>query len=234
MNSKLKWTTILAAVVMAAPAHAQWHSTALGVGEVGTDGAFYLLGGFSAGPGGRGVSPMLGVQASSLGYDNGPGRTNVYSVLPYVGLSNNYGSGDLYGTVGYSFSNRDDNSPFRTATVNNVGRGVVVAGGWDHWGNGTPWGHQLLASYNLGDENFWGRGRLTRQIWADGRAQRRLGGEVAVDAGSGYHAWQPGAVLEMHSAGGSILTLGAGVKLIQGSNETPLVFKLEGVLPVIR
>jgi hypothetical protein len=234
-----KWKPCLvaiAAVLFVAPmtqAQSKWGMTGLGVAEYDTDGALFLLAGVSASPGGRGVSPILGVQGYHIGFDNGSDRTNIFAVKPYVGLSNNYGSGDIYGTVGYAFSNRDEGVRILTTSTNDVGSGVVVAGGWDHWGNGTPWGHQLLGSYNFDSENFWGRGRVTRQISASGPAQRRLGAEVAFSTGSDYTAWQPGAVLELHNGRGGILGLGAGLKLPDGG-ENAVYFKVEGVLPIAR
>jgi hypothetical protein len=234
MISKCKWSAVaLVAFALAAPAQAQWKSTALGVAEYDTDGALFLLAGLSASPGGRGVSPILGVQGSHVSFDNGPSRTNVFAVKPYVGLSNNYGSGSVYGTVGYAFSNRDEGTRIRSTSTNDVGTGVVIAGGWDHWGSGTPWGHQLLGSYNFDSENFWGRGRVTRQISSSGPAQRRIGAEFAVAAGDNYTAYQPGAILELHNGRGGILGLGAGLKLPDGG-ENAVYFKIEGVLPISR
>ena len=234
MISKCKGLVVaMAAAVLAAPAQGQWHATALGVAEYDTDQALFLLGGVSASPGGRGVSPILGVQAYHIGFDNGPSRTNVFAVKPYAGLSSNYGSGSVYGTAGYAFSNRDEGTKIVSTATNDVGSGVVVAGGWDHWGSGGPWGHQLLGSYNFDSENFWGRGRVTRRIASNGPAQRRLGAEAAFSTGSGYTAWQPGVVLELHNGRGSILGLGAGLKLPDGG-DTAGYFKVEGILPVGR
>jgi hypothetical protein len=233
MISKRWLVASTVAVVLAAPAHAQWKATGLGVAEYDTDAALFLLAGVSASPGGSGVSPIIGVQGYHIGFDNGPSRTNVFAVKPYVGLSNNYGSGAIYGDVGYAFSNRDEGTKIISTATNDVGSGVVVAGGWDHWGNGTPWGHQLLASYNFDSDNFWGRGRVTRQIAKSGPAQRRFGGEVAFSTGSGYTAWQPGAVLELHNGRGGILGLGAGLKLPDGGDNA-VYFKVEGVLPISR
>jgi hypothetical protein len=235
MISKLKWLAAAGvAVVLATPAQGQWHATALGVAEYDTDAALFLLAGLSASPGGRGISPILGVQGYHIGFDNGSSRTNVFAVKPYAGLSNNYGTGSLYGTVGYAFSNRDEGTRILSTSTNDVGSGVVVSGGWDHWGTGEGFGHQLLASYNFDSENFWGRGRVTKRISPSGPAQRRLGAELALSAGDNYTAWQPGAILELHNGRGSILGLGAGVKIIDGSDSKPVYFKIEGVLPVAR
>jgi hypothetical protein len=235
MISKCKWSVAaMLSVALAMPAEAQWRVTGLGVAEYATDGALFLLGGLSTSPGGRGISPILGVQGSNVNFDNGPSRTNVFAVKPYVGLSSNYGSGSVYGTVGYSFSNRDEGTRILSTSTNDIGQGVVVAAGWDHWGSGTPWGHQLLGSYNFDSEGFWGRGRVTRRISpASGPAQRRLGAELAISAADNYTAWQPGAILELHNGRGGILGLGAGLKLPDGGDNA-VYFKIEGILPIAR
>ena len=150
---------------------------------------------------------------------------------PYACLGNNYGSGTVYGTVGYAISNKD--TPIATPSTNDIGDGVVVAGGWDHWGSGGPWGHQVLGSYNFDSEAFWGRGRLTRRLSMTGAAQKRFGGEVAFLSGDGYSAVQPGVIYEMHNGRGSILGLGAGMKFFEGAGNA-VYFKIEGVLPVAR
>jgi hypothetical protein len=234
MISKWKWSAVaLTAAMFAAPVQAQWKATGLGVAEYDTEGALFLLAGLSASPGGRGIAPIVGVQGYHVSFDNGPSRTNVVAVKPYVGLSRGYGSGSVYGTLGYAFSNRDDGTRILTTSTNDIGSGVVVSGGWDHWGSGTPWGHQLLGSYNFDSENFWGRGRVTRQISSSGQAQRRLGAEFAVSAGDNYTAYQPGAILELHNGRGGILGLGAGLKLPDGGDNA-VYFKIEGVLPIAR
>ena len=234
MISKWKWSAAaMVALAVAMPAQAQWSVTGLGVAEYATDGALFFLAGLSTSPGGRGVSPILGVQASEVSFDNGPSRTNVFAVKPYVGLSNNYGSGSVNGTVGYSFSNRDQGTRILTTSGNDVGTGVVVSAGWDHWGTGGPWGHQLLGSYNFDSEALWTRGRITRRISASGPSQRRLGGEVAFLTGDGYTAWQPGAILELHNGRGGILGLGAGAR-IPDTGKAAAYFKVEGVVPFSR
>ena len=91
----------------------------------------------------------------------------------------------------------------------------------------------MLGSYNFDSESFWGRGRVTRRIASAGQAQKRFGGEVAFLSGSGYSAWQPGAVFEMHNGRGGILGLGAGMKFFEGGDNA-VYFKIEGVVPVAR
>jgi hypothetical protein len=218
-------------LALSAPAQAQWRVTGIGVAEVDTDKTLLLLAGLSTSPGGRGISPILGVQGYHLGLDGTAGRTNIFTVKPYAGLANNYGSGSLYSTLGYAISNKD--TPFLTTSTNDISEGIVLAAGWDHWGNGTPWGHQVLGSYNFDSEAFWTRGRLTRKISSNGAAQRRFGGEVAFLGGEGYSAWQPGAVLELHNGNGGIVGLGAGMKFFNGGGNAAY-FKVEGVLPIAR
>src|SRR3954464_8834168 len=112
MNSKTGRTGaaivgLMLSLVSVKTAAAQWHETALGVGEYDTKQTVLLLGGLSASQSGLGIRPTIGVQGYWLGYDNGPGRTNVFTVKPYVGLENNYDGGQFGGNVGYSFANKD-------------------------------------------------------------------------------------------------------------------------------
>lgn len=233
MISKSKGLAAVAGlmVALAAPAQAQWHVTGIGVAEVDTKQTLLLLAGLSASPGGKGLYPIIGVQGYHLGLDGTGGRTNIFSIKPYAGLGSGYDGGTVYGTLGYSYSSKD--VAVTSTSTNDIGRGVVLAAGWDHWGTGTPWGHQVLGSYNFDSEAFWGRGRVTRRISADIPAQRRFGGEVAFLSGDGYRAWQPGAVFEMHNGKGGILGLGAGMKFSQGGDNAGY-FKIEGVLPIAR
>jgi hypothetical protein len=215
-------------------ASAQWHATGVGVAEYDTKQTLLLLAGVSASPAGKGVVPDLGVQGYHLGYDNGPGRTNVFVVKPYAGLEDNYDGGQIGFNVGYSFVNKDV-SGFVTSVPVDQGKGVVLAGNWDNWGTGNdPWGYQALAAYNFGSSDFWGRGRVTERISSTSNSQKRLGGEVAYLTGNGYSAWQPGAVLEFHNPGGGILGLGAGLKFFGNGGGNAVYFKVEGVLPLAR
>jgi hypothetical protein len=213
------------------PASAQWAATAIGVAEYDTDGTFIILGGVSTGPTGMGVRPMFGLQAYYLTFDQAAGRTNVTVVRPYAGLRNRYDGGSVYGTVGYAFSSRDVPAPIVAA---DQGSGVVVSGGWDHWGTGERLATQVLAAYNFGTESFWGRGRGTRRIATSATGgQTRVGAEVALLSSPGFDAVQPGALMEFHDGQGRILIVGAGAKIISGGN-TPIYFKVEGVLPLAR
>lgn len=226
-------TGLAAGLALAIPstASAQWNSSAVGVAEVDTEGTLLLLAGVSASPGGMGIAPLIGVQASHLSYDVVDTRNTAFTVRPYVGLRSGYEGGSLYGTVGYAFSNRDTDAAFPIAA--DRGSGVVVSGGLDHWGTGSPLGYQLLGSYNFGSESYWTRGRVTTRVADRSPGQVRLGGEVALLGGEGYSAWQPGAVLEFHNGAGRILGLGAGMKIFDGGGDAFYV-RLEGVLPLSR
>ena len=239
MISKITRATILGALVLgglfvAAPATAQLSATAIGVAEYDTEGTVLLLGGLSAGPGGRGWKPRFGVQAYSLSYDGGGGDVSVFSVRPYVGLRNLFEGGSVGFNVGYAFSNKDvDPTP---VFISESGDGVVVSGGLDYWGtSGSKLGYQALAAYNTGTEGFWGRGRVTTRLgqMRSNDAQTRLGAEVAFMAGDGYHGFQPGGVVEFHTGGGRIFGLGAGMKFFQGGGDA-VYFKGEVTLPLAR
>lgn len=217
-----------ALLLAAAPAaSAQWNATAIGVAEYDTEQTLLLLAGVSASPGGVGLAPLVGVQANFLTFD-APDRVEVFTVRPYAGLRSGYEGGSVYGTVGYAFSNRDEDVGPVAA---DRGSGVVVSGGLDHWGTGGPLGYQLLGSYNFGSEAYWTRGRVTTRTGESSRM--RVGGEVALLGGDGYSAWQPGAVLEWHNGSGRILGLGAGMKLYENADDAFYV-RVEGVLPLSR
>lgn len=238
MTSKLsRWVIAVAGFTtlsaLAPVAGAQWRATAIGVAEVDTESTLLLLGGLSASPGGRGLAPIIGVQAYHLGFDAGTDRANVLTVKPYLGLANNYEGGSIYGTLGYAFSNREGTAQPFSASTGDASEGLVVAGGWDHWGTGSPWGRQVLASYNTESEAFWGRGRVTKRISPAGATQRRLGGELAYLAGDGYSGFQPGAIMEFHNGSGRIIGVGAGLKLLDDADNA-VYFKVELVMPVRR
>lgn len=235
MNSKkaLVLTSFtLAALALPAVAQAQWSATAIGVAEYDTDETLLLLAGVSAGPGGMGWSPRVGVQAYHLGYDAGTARTNVVVVRPYMGMRNGFTGGSASINLGYAFSNKDTDAP---AIVSDRGDGVVLSGGWDYWGTGGPFGYQLLGAYNFGTESIWTRARATTRIQQRQNGQTRLGAEVAyLSDNDNFSAFQPGAILELHGRNGVIIGLGAGLKLYENVSDDPVYFKIEGVLPLGR
>jgi len=228
-------TMLFTLAALAAPVSttsAQWSATAIGVAEYDTDETLLLLAGVSAGPGGMGWSPRIGVQGYHLGFDAGASRTNVVVVRPYVGMRNGFTGGSASISLGYAFSNRDTDAP---AIVADRGDGVVLSGGWDYWGTGGPFGYQLLGSYNFGTESIWTRARGTTRIQQRANGQTRLGAEVAyLSDNDNFSGFQPGAVLELHGSNGVIIGLGAGVKIFEGNDNNPVYFKLEGVLPLGR
>jgi len=217
---------LLTATANTASAQTSWSGTTYGVGEYDTDQTFLILGGLVFGPGGMGWHPHLGVQAYNVSFDNGPGRTSVTSVKPFVGLTNRFADGSASLSVGYAFTNKDVS--FASSSVGESGDGVVVAGGWQTYGSNTPLAYQVLGSYNFGSEAIWTRGRATGKLSANGPKSVRLGGELAV-----FHevttVWQPGAVLEFHS-GSSVLGLGAGMKFF--GSDSNVYFKIEGAVPL--
>ena len=225
---------VAALTLLSRPTLAQWHVTGIGVAEYDTKQTLLLLARLGASPSGKGVVPTLGVQGYALGYDNGPGRTNVFVVKPYVGLEDNYDGGQIGGNIGYSFNNKDV-SGFVSSVAADQGSGVVLSGNLDNWGTGNdPWGYQVLGSYNFGSSSFWGRGRVTERYASTSNSQKRIGAEVAYLTGTGYSAWQPGAVLEFHNPGGSILGLGAGMKFFGNGGGNAVYFKAEVVLPIAK
>ena len=234
MRAAMLGALVIGGLHAATPAAAQISATAIAGAEYDTEGAYLLLGGLSAGPSGRGWKPRVGIQAYTLGYDNGPTSVNVFSVRPYVGMRNLFTGGSFGVNVGYAFANKDvDPTP---VFVRDAKDGVVLSGGLDYWGaTDTRLGYQALASYNFGSEGFWGRGRATTRLGAmrANDAQTRVGGEVAFMTGNGYHGIQPGGVVEFHTGGGRIFGLGAGMKFFQGGSDAFYV-SAEMTLPLAR
>lgn len=219
--------------VAARPLAAQWSATGVGVAEYDTQETLLLLGGVSAGPGGPGWSPLVGVQSYYLTYKL-PGDTkSVFSVRPYVGVRNNFGPGSLAFTAGYAFVS-DDTAPVVGTGVTDSRDGVVVSSALDYWGTGGPLGYQLLASYSFGGESFWGRGRVTTRVRElAGGGQFRVGGEVAYATSGSFNMIQPGLVAEWHNGSGFILGAGIGRKLIKDGDDATF-FRLETVVPLVR
>jgi hypothetical protein len=224
----------LMVLLFSGSAAAQWHASAVGVAEVDTKHTLLLLGGLSASPGGKGVQPVIGVQAYHLEYD-AVGRVNAFNIKPYVGLEDNYDGGQVGANIGYNWANQAGETPVAaTATGAEQGKGTVVSGNWDYWGTGQPTGYQLLGSYNFHSKSVWTRGRVTERLGPNTAAQNRFGGEVAYLSGTGYSIWQPGLVWEHHDAKGNILGLGAGMKFFGFGGGNAVYVKVEGVAPLFR
>ena len=239
MRNKLKRAALLGSFAFsllsfAAPASAQWSATGVGVAEYDTQETLLLLGGVSAGPGGPGWSPLVGLQAYYLTYKLPAETRNVTSVRPYLGIRNNYGAGSLAFTAGYAFVSGDEGvNPVGTG-VTDSRDGVVISSALDHWGSGGPLGYQLLASYSFGGESFWSRGRVTTRVreLATG-GQVRVGGEVAYATSGDFNMIQPGLVAEWHNGTGFILGAGIGRKIITDGDDATF-FRLETVIPLMR
>jgi hypothetical protein len=222
---------VLAGLLGAAPAAAQWNVTSVGVVEYDTNETLLLLAGVSAGPAGPGIRPVFGVQGYYLTYDAGANRSvSLTSIRPSAGLRGPINGGSWNARVGYAFVSRDQTVPPGVFVPDaSAGDGVVLSGGVDFWGTGGPLGWQALASYNIGTESFWGRGRVTTRLTPSVHA----GVETAVLTSPGFTAFQPGAVVNLHMAGGSILGFGAGAKISADADNAAYV-KAEIVLPLVR
>lgn len=235
MNCKrFSMALALGAALVAAPraADAQWSSTMIGVAEYDTENTLLLLAGLSAGPGGMGWAPRIGVQGYYLRYDAGAGDVNVTTIRPYVGMRNSFTGGSASINVGYAFANRDGDAA-GPAIVSDRGEGVVLSGGWDYWGTGNSFGYQLLGAYNFGSDAIWTRARGTVPMQIRDNGQTRVGAEVAFLSGDGYYAFQPGAVLEFNNRGGRVFGLGAGMKFFKGGDNA-VYFKGEFSVPLSR
>src|SRR5687767_11870942 len=90
MNINLKRAALLGSfafslIAFASPASAQWNVTGIGVAEYDTEETLLLLAGVSAGPGGPGWTPLVGVQTYYLTYKLPAETESVFSVRPYAG-----------------------------------------------------------------------------------------------------------------------------------------------------
>lgn len=228
----------VALLVSAQSASAQWSVSGVGVAEYDTNEALMLLAGVSAGPGGMGWSPVVGLQAQYLTYPIGDRNRSILSIRPSAGLRNGYNGGAYQARVGYAFRVSDSEDSDAGVPVGTLfedsNDGVVLSVALDHWGTGGPLGFQVLGSYNLGGESLWTRGRVTTRVaQPDGGGQVRVGGEVAYMTSDNFSALQPGGVVEWHNGSGLILGLGAGVKIIDGADNATYV-RAEVVLPLRR
>jgi hypothetical protein len=221
-----------AAVVQ--PAQAQWNVTGVGVVEYDTEQTLLVLAGLSAGPGGLGLSPVIGVMGYYLRFDVGDRSVNVWTVRPNAGLRYGFQGGAWQARVGYAFTSRDEGVPDLVIQDAAGGDGVVVSTALDWWGTGGPLGAQLLGAYNFGSESLWTRGRLTTRVTQPAAGGgMHVGGEVALLHSPGFTAWQPGAVINWHTPGGTILGLGVGLKISEDAPNATY-FRGEVVLPIVR
>jgi hypothetical protein len=228
MHIRVAIVSVVLSLATASTAAAQWSVGSYGVAEYDTKQTLLLLAGINANPSAKGWQPLLNLQAYNLSFDAGADRTNVFAVTPAVGLIDNLDDGDLYGTIGYQFSNDENGGPVSGTTR---GEGVELSGGSESWGAGGGLAHQILASYNFGSESFWGRARLTGRVSQSGASSTRLGAEAAYLSGPGYHAVQPGIVWEWHSPSNQVLGLGAGGKFMSPGGSAAY-FRVEGFIPL--
>jgi hypothetical protein len=233
--SRLGFRSLVIAIGLAASAqtaHAQLGWTVYGVGEFDTSDVVLVLGGVSVGPARQGWVPVVGVSASWLQYPSGAlvgdDNVNVTTIMPSIGIANNFNGGSAQLRAGYAFADGDD--VVAPVVAADVGRdGAVGIAQVDYWGTGKL-GAQAIASYNFGGEAFWGRGRLTYRIMSLGNSgDLRIGPEVAFLESDEYTATQVGGVLGFNAGAGTLLTGGIGRKLTD-DGEDATYFRFEIVL----
>lgn len=210
----------------AAPLHAQWTGSVYGTGEYDTNETNLLLAGLSMSPGGGDVAPIFGLQAYRLSYKAGTGTTSVFVVKPSAGLRfrlSPTASANL--SLGYAFTNKDVPATALSSAADR-GDGVVVSGGLDLRPSESKISYQALASYNFGSESLWSRLRAPIQLRSTSDGTWSIAPEASYISGTGYNAFQPGAVVLYQSNSGFGFGAGVAVNLPnQGSNST--VFKVE-------
>jgi hypothetical protein len=214
-------------------AMAQWGVNSYGVLEGDTKQTYMVLGGLSASPAGRGLKPLVGLQAYYLTFDAGSSRTNEFNFHPSVGVVNSVEHGAYYATIGYAFSSKDNNNVAIPVATGVRGKGVVLSAGADWSTPPGPMAYQALASYNFGSESFWGRGRATARVARSGTTTTRFGGEVALNSGTGYQSWEPGLVMTWMTDAGTSWGIGAGAKIIDNGGNAAYA-RIEFGFPVAR
>lgn len=221
---------VLGALVLAGPASAQWHASAYGVAERDTKETMLLLAGISAGPGGQGWSPTLGLQGYRLTYDGGASTVTVHALRPSVGMRYGFPDGSFGFSVGYAFVSKDQVAP-PGVIVTDAKDGFVLSGSLDYEPAASLWSAQTLASYNLGSSSLWARERFTARLsGSEATGQFRAGPEVAYNKGSGYSATQVGLIFQWQSPG---FTVGAGVgRTLVSGNDDATYYKVEFGVPV--
>ena len=220
---------VLAAVLMAAmfgvtepatPVAAQLGWSGYAVGEFDSDDLKLGLVGASVGVRRSGWAPVGGVQLLWMEFGSG---TTVTSILPSVGLRNNFGTGSFGFRVGYNFSNREIDG--FAGSSGDIGDGVTNSVSVDYWGTGNVY-LQGLASYNYGSENLWSRARAMTRLAGFGSDGNFMGGaEVAFLNGSSYSSLQPGIVVGFTPSRGTTFNFGVGRRLGDGNDAT--YFKAE-------
>jgi hypothetical protein len=233
-KGRVALTAVCVMTLNAASARAQaWGTNGYGVAEADTKQTLLLLAGLSVSPGGRGWSPLVSLQGYYLTYDAGNSRTNETVIKPAIGVHNGFENGGASFTVGYAFSNRDNNTGGPVVAAER-GRGVVVSADVDLNPRTSAWDFQGLSSYNFGSQSFWGRARTTTRLGSGSGTATRIGPEVAYLTGTGYWAWQPGLVMTWMTQSGHSVGLGAGAKFANGTNNNAAYFRLEFGLPLFR
>jgi len=214
------------------PASAQLGWTVYGVGEFDTEDVIYGLVGLNLAPSRLGIVPDFKVQAFVVRFPVGVGAIEgdqrIIGVTPSIGVANNFTGGTVGARVGYTFADADDNlGGFSPNVTVDVGEGVVTTGQLEYWGTGAL-GAQALATYNFDSEALWARGRLTHRIFGLGDAGHvRAGGEVAFLNVGDFSTVQPGVLIGIQPGAGTIINLGAGLKL---GDADATYFKAELVL----
>lgn len=211
------------------PAQAQLGWTMVGVGEFDTDDVYLVHAGVSVSPRTEGWTWIAGLSAHWLQYPIGgldaDATRSITAVVPTVGIKNAFNGGSFSARVGYSFSDRDDDSAVPVFTEAGSD-GIVNTAQLDYWGSGS-WAAQAIGSYNYGSESFWGRGRLGKRLFSVGDAGSvSLGGEAAYLTSNDYDATKVGGVVMFNPGRGTQLNAAVGRKLDDGDDATYFTFEL--------
>lgn len=209
----------LALLLAAAPDARAQEATVYGVaGYDGDETNIQLVGG-TVRAAGRGLKPVVGLQAYRLGYESGTESTTVLAVTPSVGAEYRGAGGSVGARVGYTFQSREDDQEGVDAPFigGEGGRsGIVTSVQANTWS--TPAELQGIASYNWESEYAWTQAQAVVPVARLRTGTVGLGaeavfeGQTSSDNGSEYRAFQVGPVLRFNNGRSFLVTLSGGYK----------------------
>lgn len=216
--------TVLPAVLLAAApaAVAAQELTVYGVGATEGDGTHLGLVGGSLRPEGLGLKPVVGLQLYGLRYDAGNDESGtVFAVTPSAGLQYRLAGGSVEGRVGYSFQQRDEDTPEDADLPFIQGEGgrsgVTTTVQANYWASAPEL--QGIASYNWASEYVWSQAQaLVPVVQLESGGNLALGGEVIWqgemdgDQDTRSRAVQVGPVVRFSNGRNFLVSLGGGYK----------------------
>jgi hypothetical protein len=215
---------IVAAIVAAtAPEAAKAQNIeVVAAGEVAGDNVNLLLVEGTAGTGRLGLSPTFTLQSYLVTFPRQvDGTDNALALVPLVGLRYLTPQGLIQARVGYSFGLGDARTP-AIPVFGAAEDGIVTSLHGEYWGAGAL-ALQGIASYNLGAEYLWTRGRALIGVHQTPQANFAGGLELAwqgdMSEEDSYRAMQIGPVVQWSGRSGFVWNVSGGWKNTVRPNE---------------